>query len=364
VIGEMFARLRSTPSMRAITLDATGAARFDEAWFASVRTWPETGFVLPSTRFAAGQADFSPAAGGTGAEERASLVPTGLGDPVFAPDSPALQGPFEAKFSNELAARLGVGRGQRVRVAVERRVAGRQLEPLVFELAVTDVAPPQGYAGRAAFVDAELLVALEDFRDGFTAPILGVESGRARPPRGGYPNFRLYARSLEDVAPLVARLRDGFGLSVGSHGAEIAAALNLDANLRAIMRALVVLGALGLAGGLAAIQWSMAARKRRTIAVFSLMGFGRWWLVGFPVAQAALLGGVGAALTIGAAFLFGAWINAHLAASLGAGGRACVLTVPLLANGTALLLLVSVLPALRIGSRYAALEPANEIRES
>jgi putative ABC transport system permease protein len=115
---------------------------------------------------------------------------------------------------------------------------------------------------------------------------------------------------------------------------------------------------------LAAIQWSMAARKRRTIAVLSLMGFGRWWLVGFPVAQAVLLAGLGALLTIATASLFGAWINAHLAASLGAGGRACMLTLPLLASGTALLLLVSVLPALRVGSRYASLEPANELRET
>ena len=47
VIGEMFQRLRSNPSMRIITLDATGSARFDAAWFDAARSWPETGFVLP-----------------------------------------------------------------------------------------------------------------------------------------------------------------------------------------------------------------------------------------------------------------------------------------------------------------------------
>jgi hypothetical protein len=87
--------------------------------------------------------------------------------------------------------------------------------------------------------------------------------------------------------------------------------------------------------------------------------------VGFPVAQAGLLAAAGTVLTITAAFLFGAWINAHLAASLGTtGGRACVLPFPMLAAGTTLLFILSLLPALRIGARFATLEPANEIRET
>ena len=364
VIGEMFQRLRSNPSMRIITLDATGSARFDEAWFANARSWPETGFVLPSTRFAAGQADFSTAADASGAEQRASLIPTAIGDPVFGPGSPELGGPFEAKLSADLASRLAVAPGGTVRAAIERRVAGGGLEPLVIELHIVDVAPPQGYEGRAAFVGTELLTAIEDFRDGFAAPLLGVRAGNERGPRAAYPNLRLYARDLEDVAPLASRLREQYGLSVSSRGAEIAAALNLDANLRAVMQGLVLLGALGLAGGLAAIQWSMAARKRRTIAVLGLMGFGRFWLVGLPVAEAALLGAAGAVLTIAMAFLFGAWINAHLAASFGASGRACVLPPALLTAGTIFLLVLSVLPALWIGARYATLEPANELRET
>ena len=362
VIGEMFMRLRTNPAMRAVTLDATGAARFDDAWFAAARDWPETGFILPATRFAAGQADLSGAR--SGSEERASLIPTAEGDPVFRVGSPPLRGPFEAKLSADLAARLAVAAGQSVRAVVERRAAGGRTEPLSIELAVVEVAPPEGYDGRAVFVELALLVALEDFRDGFAAPLLGVTAGEQRGPRAAYPSFRLYARSLEEVAPLVTRLREAHGLSVSSRSAEIATALNLDANLRAVMQSLGLLGLAGLAGGLTASQWSMAARKRRTIAVLSLMGFGRWWLTGYPVAQAVLLAVVGTALTIATAFAFGAWINTHLAASLGAGGRACVLTPVLLAGATALIVLVSVAPAVHIGRRYAALEPANEIRET
>ena len=45
-------------------------------------------------------------------------------------------------------------------------------------------------------------------------------------------------------------------------------------------------------------------------------------------------------------------------------GQACVLPPALLAAGTAFLLVLSVLPALWIGARYATLEPANELRET
>ena len=99
-------------------------------------------------------------------------------------------------------------------------------------------------------------------------------------------------------------------------------------------------------------------------AVLALMGFGRFWLVGLPVAEAVLLGAAGAVLTIamGSCSAPGSmpiWRRASVRA-----GNACVLPPALLAAGTAFLLVLSVLPALWIGARYATLEPANELRET
>lgn len=358
VVGELFGHLRADPAVRLVTLDATGAARFDAAWFERMSAQRQVGFVHPATRFAAAEVQL----GSSGKEERASLLPTAAGDPVFASALPPLDSPFAIALSHDLAGRLRAGVGDRLTMAFERTAASGRVEPRVLDVEVVAIAPVRSFQGRAAFVRFDLLLAIEAFRDGFAAPLIGVNGGDVRPERTFYPNFRLYARELEDVAPLVAQL-SAAGLSVSSQSARIATNLQLDANLRLVITALVALGAVGLAGGLAAIQWSLSARKRRTVAVFGLIGFGRVWLVGLPVLQALLLAWAGAVLSLAAAAAFGFWINAHLAASFGASGRAFALTWPVVAGCVLALTVISLVPALRIGLTFAALEPAHEIRD-
>ena len=336
VIGEMFQRLRSNPSMRIITLDATGSARFDEAWFAAARSWPETGFVLPSTRFAAGQADFT-GPDDKGVEERARPDPDSFRRSRVRPGHAATAGAVRGQAQRRARrAGVGAGTGDTVAAAIERRVEGGRLEPLMIKLRIVDVAPAQGYEGRAAFVGPTLLTALEDFRDGFAAPLLGVtvpttSEGRAPPiPTSG---------STRTILRTWRRWRPGCATRTASASARAALRSRPrqsrrqsecgDAGPRPPGRA----RARRRAGG-DPVQHGRA--QARTIAVLGLMGFGRFWLVGLPVAEAALLGAAGAVLTIAMAFLFGAWINAHLAASFDASGQACVLPPALLAAGTAL----------------------------
>ena len=232
----------------------------------------------------------------------------------------------------------------------------------MLEVHVLDIAAPEAFRGRAAFARFDLLAAIEAFRDGFAAPLIGVEAGPTRPERSFYPNFRLYAADIADVAALVDQLQDR-GLSVSSQSDRIAAALQLDANLRLVVGALVGLGVGGLAGGLAAIQWSLAVRKRRTIAVMSLIGLKRRWLIGLPVVQAVGLALAGGLMSLAAAAAVATLINIQLAQSLGLPAGACRLTWPIVTSALAGLVVVSILPALRIGFTYAALEPAYEIRD-
>lgn len=357
VIGTLLAQLRADPAMRLITLDATGAARFDGAWFEAMAARPEVGFVHPATRFAAAQVDLV----ADGREARVALLPTAPGDPVFADDDVRLDDPFAIKLSHDLAERLRVGEGAALRLGFERTGPSGRLEPLVVAVRVVEIAAPVAHQGRTAFARFDLLLAIEAYRDGFAAPLLGV-AGERRPERDWVPNFRLYAAEIGDVAGLVREL-GAEGLSVSSRSDRIAAALELDRNLRLVVGALVVLGIAGLLGGLAAIQWSLAARKRRTVAVLGLIGFGRVWLIGLPVVQAVVLAAIGAVLTLVAALLVQALVNTLLAPDLAAGAVACRITLPIALATSLALILVSSLPALRIGAGFAALEPAHELRE-
>ncbi|ANK81456.1 MAG: hypothetical protein TEF_12080 [Rhizobiales bacterium NRL2] len=362
VIGEIFDRLRADPAMRRITLDATGARRFDADWFEAMRARDDVAFVLPSTRFAAAQVDITPVAGNSG-PLRVSLVPTGPADPVFDAATPRLGSIAELRLSAAAARRADLEEGDRVFVDVERRRADGRIEAAGIEAAVTAIAAPERHGGVVAFVRPELLRAIEAFRDGFAAPELGMTEGPEREAREVFPNFRLYASRIEDVAVLARHLREDQGLSVSAQEGAIVSAIELDRNIGAVLDAIIVLGAAGLAGSLAAIQWAVAARKRRTVAMLNLIGYGRNWLIGFPTVQAVLLAAGGGAAALVVARAAAAWINGYFAASFGAEGAACVITAAAVVQGLLVVLVFSLLPAVLIGLNFTRLEPSDEIRE-
>lgn len=359
VIGEIFGGLRSDPAAREVRLEATGSARFQPEWFDQIRTLPEVAFAVPATRYASTQVQAFDATGER--ERRTSLLPTGAGDPLFGADARMPAQPTEAGISATLAEALGVAEGGTVTLEVTRRAGGRDEAGFV-TLTIISVTKAADFERDALFVTLPLMVEIEDFKDGAGAPLLGV----AGPPPGErtyYPDFRLYARDVADVGPLIARLSaEPYNLSVRGQTGRIDFAMDLSSSLQLVIAAIAALGIVGLAGGLATIQWSMAARRRRIIAVLSLIGFRRGALIGFPVIQAACLGLCGAVLTVVAALGFSAIINTWLAGALGA-GAARIGAGPAL-GVTALILVISILPALVIGLRYSNLEPADEIRET
>lgn len=363
VVGEIFERLRADPAMRRITLDATGARRFDGDWFDAMRERPDIAFVLPATRFAAAQVDITPADKPGAAPMRVSLVPTGAGDPVFGGESGDLGEMSEVKISADVAAQTGLAPGDRLFIDVERRRSDGRIEVAGIDAKVLAIAAPERHGGAVVFVRPDLLLAIEAFRDGFAAPELGNAEGEARVVRDIYPNFRLYARHIEDVAGLARYLREDQDLSVSTQELRIASAIALDANIGAVLRAIVILGAIGLAGSLAAIQWAVAARKRRVVAMLNLIGYGRGWLIGFPTVQAVILALTGSAAATGLAYGAALWINRFFAASFGATGEACAIESSAVLIGLGIVLLFSLLPAAGIGLHFARLEPSDEIRE-
>ena len=363
VIGEIFERLRMDPAMRRITLDATGARRFDDQWFRMIGERADVAFILPSTRFAAAQVDITPVDDASVQPLRVSLASTGPGDPVFGPDSPPLGSNTEVKLSAAVAARTGLKLGDGLYIDVERRRADGRIEPAGIEATVTEIASPDRHGGTVVFVRPDLLLAVEAFRDGFAAPELGYAPGPERANREVYPNFRLYAMRIEDVAGLAAFLRAEQDLSVSTQAPRIASAVELNRNIGAVLRAILVLGVIGLAGSLTAIQWAVAARKRRAVAMLNLIGYGRGWLIGFPTLQAALLAASGSAVAVMLAIAAATWINRYFAASFGSAGAACVVDVSAMSIGTAAVLLFSLVPATTIGVGFTRLDPSDEIRD-
>jgi putative ABC transport system permease protein len=363
VIGGILGGLRDDPGARLIRLQASGAARFDAAWFQEVGSWPEVGFVAPATRWAATQVTVLDGDGRK--EARASLFPTAPGDPVLAADAPIPTRPDEAAISADLARALGVEVGQPILLEVTRKREGVE-QNVAPRLTVTSVAPAANFARDGLFLSLALLEQIEAYKDGYGAPLLGVD-GPAPPERTHYPDFRLYARTVDQVMGLMARLTaEPYSLSLQAETGRIGFAMALDRNLGLVIGAVGGLGAFGLLGGVAAIQWSMAARRRRTIAILGLLGYRRGPLIALPVVQATFLGFLGTLGSLGGALVIQELINRRLGETLFAaqGGAPCDIPLSLSLAAFLGILAISILPALGIGIHYSMLEPANEIRET
>src|SRR4051794_22986841 len=55
VVGTLIDRQNRDPEMRLVLPESTGSHKFDAAWFARVRQWPEIAFAIPEVRSIASQ---------------------------------------------------------------------------------------------------------------------------------------------------------------------------------------------------------------------------------------------------------------------------------------------------------------------
>lgn len=356
VIGTLIERMDRDPAMRLVLPEVTGGNRFDEAWLARWRADPRVAFVLPSTRAIAAQVDLVAA---SGASLRVSLNPTAAGDPIGAGE--AVAGPDAIAMTADAARRLGVAPGDRVSLVLERTRGGR-VEPATRPMTVAAVLAPDLATGSGAYVTLPLLLAIQAYRDGYAVPELGGIGEGPAPAVSAHPLFRLYARSIRDVAEVAEALRRD-GVQVIAREAEIQSTLRLDASLRAVLGIIGAAAALGaglslLAGQLAALQ-----RKRRDFAVLKLIGYGPAWLVALPIGLGLAVGVLGGLLAVPLFAVAAAAINSFFAASLAPGEAACrlsVLEILALVGATALVALPSGLIAAR---RAARVDPSEEVRD-
>ena len=121
---------------------------------------------------------------------------------------------------------------------------------------------------------------------------------------------------------------------------------------------------MGLAGSLCAIQWAVAIRKRRVVAMLNLMGYGERWLIGFPTVQASVLAvsGVLAAVLLahGSRRMDQPEFRRELRRE---GGPRASSSRASWCRGAAAVLLLSLLPAIMIGIGFTRVDPSDEIRD-
>ncbi len=356
IVGAMVDQLIEDPVNREVR--PVGSGYYDQAWLENVRARPDVAFLVPRTRSIAATIEL-------GSQHSSRIVSVELmasdhGDPLLPPDSSLPEGTTRLVLSQSAAEKLDVAPGDKLDGSLARRFRGK-LERVHLPLRVAAVAPARSFSRDGAFVSLTLLEALEDFRDGRAVPDLGWEGESADTSRT-YPGFRLYARTIYDVAGL----RDAFAklnVDVHTRSAEIELVQRMNRNLTVIYWAIAIVGLVGFSLSLGASLWANIDRKRKELSVLRLVGFRTADIVWFPMVQALFTAVLGWVLAVAIYLVTALVINDMMAAQLETGQQVCRLLPWHYAIALLLTCTAAVLAAGLAGLRSARVEPSNGLRD-
>lgn len=356
IIGGMINQLIEDPHNREIRPITSG--RFDRAWIDYNRRLQEVAFLMPRTRSIAATIQLN-----SNASRRivpTELIPSSKGDPLLPDDAQVSGSITDIVLSQSVAEKLQVAVGDTIDGSVQRRYQGEK-ERVHLDLQVTAIAPAAAFSREGAFVDLRLLEALEDYRDGHAVPAMGW-AGDSVDAERTYPGFRMYARSIYDVALLKDALMAQH-IDVRTKAADIELVMKMDRNLSTVYWAIAVIGLVGFSLSLGASLWANVDRKRKELSVLRLVGFRTGDIIWFPMIQAVYTALLGWLLAIGIYRAAALAINDMLGGQLAVGQSVCVLLPEHYLWSLGLTLGSSVLAAGLAGMRSAKIEPSEGLRE-
>jgi putative ABC transport system permease protein len=340
-----------------LQIDTAGNATLSEAEIAPLRDWPEIAFLTPRVR---SQFDYMNVRAKGGRRFRTALVlPTGAGDPTLPPGTALAEG--EVAISAQLAAQIELSPGDMIQMVGQAEDRPRQL---VLEKRIGAVLPETALAGRAVLAPFATLDLIEAFYDSYSLPDYGITGTKDLSTRVAvYSGLRVYARSLEGLAPLQARMERELGLATSARTRDVESLLGLGRKLNLALAGTATLAAIGLGAALILGFWSDVARKRVVLAGISLIGVPSRQLALFPVIQALATAALGLVLSFLLYALAGRGAAALFAEGLPGNAPLAVIS-PLQALGVSVLVLGLVLVASGAAAWSAQrLDPASVLRE-
>ncbi len=355
VVAGMRAELLEDPRAREVVSIVNRT--LEPAVFERLGADPRVAFLVPRTRALSATIVLeNPSRGGSG--QRVELLPTAANDPLL----PGLRviATDELVLSASALQRLGLNDGDPVLASVARTRDG-QREVRTLPMRVGGTAPLAAATRDAAFATLPVLLLVEDFLDGIAgtdARLVDEAAARTRP----FAGFRLHAARLEDVPALDQELRLA-GIEVASRAEAVAGLLRLDRNLALLFLALAGAGGAGYLVSLGVGLWAQVERKRRDIALLSLLGLKRRALLMLPVLQAAAVALIGALCAFAVAAAVAGVLNRAFAGTVTGDRPVCMLTATMGAGAVGITLAGALLASLLAGLRAAGVPPAEGLAE-
>ena len=357
IVTTMINELVENPINREIR--PIGSGRYDDAWIDRYRARRDVEFVIPKTRALAATIQLQ-----SKIAKRilsTELLATAPGDPLLADTTDVPRDYYQVILSQSAAKKLRVNAGAEIDASLARQFQGKR-ERVHLPLKVIDVAGAEVTTRNVAFVNLDLLIASENFKDGRAVPDLDWDGHSEDTSARVYPSFRLYASSIYDVETLVGAL-EREGVRVKANVAEISTVQSIDRNLTVIFWIIACVGALGFSFSLGASLWANVDRKRKELSVLRLVGFKSGRIVLFPVLQSCYTAFLGWLLAVLVYLIAEHMINFVLAPTLKLDRELCYLLTEHFLWALGLTILVAIYAAILGGIRAAGIEPSDGLRD-
>ena len=357
IVSTMVNELVENPINREIR--PIGSGRYNDAWIDAYRNREDVEFIIPKTRALAATIQLK-----SDTAKRilsTELLATAAGDPLLVGLSSVPQDYYQVILSQSAANKLKVKTGDQIDASLSRQFQGKR-ERVHLSLNVIDVADATVTTRNVAFVNLDLLIASELFKDGREVSDLGWEGNSDDSMERVYPSFRLYARSIHDVENLVAAFEKEGG-RIKANVSEITTVKSIDENLSVIYWIIACVGALGFSFSLGASLWANVDRKRKELSILRLVGFKSGRIVLFPVLQSCYTALLGWLLAVLVYLAFEYLINFFLAPRLNLDRALCFLLTEHFLWALALTMVIAIFAAIVGGMRAARIEPSDGLRD-
>ena len=359
IINTMADRLIEDPRNREIS--SVGSGRYGNDWFSKMAARSDVAFIIPQTRSISANMVLYDKLGEKQRTIAADLVPTAKGDPLLIKWGQVPESETSVVLSESAARKLSVKKGQQVLGRVGRSVGGIK-EQVTVKLNVDAVLPIEAFQREAAFVLLGLLEATEDYRDGFGSKDFGWPGQWRQVGPRDYPSFRLYARSISDVATLRDMLLDQ-DVEVYTKAEEIEVVRGLDKSFTLIFTLIAVVAVFGYFASMASNVLANVNRKSRHLGVIRLIGFSTASIVSFPIVQAMATSILGTATAVTFSLVAGGMINRMFGQYLSPGEYVCRLSWSHLLMALGVTVGLSMLASAYAAYRVAKIEPSEVIRD-
>jgi len=307
IVEELFDRLRSDPT--AVELRPLGQGQYEQLFIDQLLARGDVRYAIPTTRFLSSTIEVRNPENRQVPPGSGELIPSSKGDPLWGKALYWQGDVVDVVLSTPLLEKMKLKVGEKFRGRLGRIVDGRR-QVVDISLHVKGVIPLPLSSRGLVLVPLPFLLAAEDYREGYRVAEFKAE-GHEKGFEGNtrtFASFRLYARSLEDVAGLRAHL---VSLNVETNTAL--ARINLIQTLDQVLSYIF-----WIVSGLAALGYTLAAsvqsslvviRKTPDLAVLKLLGFSSAQVSFFPVLQSLLTGLIGALGAVAAYYAAEVFIN-------------------------------------------------------